>query len=194
LRQVTNAPILHFATHAFADLENPDLSYILLAPGSQSQRYDYLFLKEVSDLPLKNFSLVTLSACETGTGKDVPGEGVQSFTRSFLTAGVPSVVTSLWAVPDRSTSELMLRFYSRLSRGESLAGALRGAKLDFIHSQSFGHPANWAAFVVNGDGSARVPYVVGFNWLVLPFALLIAVAYLFWRKPQKMGTKGIAVP
>lgn len=194
LRQAARSPILHFATHAFADVENPDLSYILLAPDSPSQRYDYLFLKEVSDLPLTNFSLVTLSACETGTGKDVPGEGVQSFARSFLAAGVPSVVTSLWAVPDRSTSELMLRFYSRLSRSESIAQALQGAKLDFIHSQSAGHPSNWAAFVVNGDGGAKTPYVVGVEWLLLPLALLIAFAFLFRRRPQKMGRNGSAAP
>lgn len=181
-----DAPLLHFATHAFADLDNPDLSYILLAPSSSAQRYDYLFLKEVGDLPLKNVGLVTLSACQTGIGKDVPGEGIESFTRSFLAAGVPSVVTSLWAVPDRATSELMIRFYSRLAKGESVADALRGAKLEFIHSKTTAaHPSNWAAFVLTGDGRAQVPYVIGRKWLLLPIALLLLTVFAFRRRGGK---------
>ena len=172
--QDLNAPVLHLATHAFADLENPDLSYVLLASISPVQRYDYLFLKEVDALPLKGVRLVTLSACETGRGKEVRGEGVQSFSTSFLAAGVPSVVTSLWAVPDRRTAQLMMRFYSRLAHGESVANALRGAKLEFVHSTAAAHPANWAAFVVAGNPAARLPYVIGIGWLIAPILLAVA--------------------
>ena len=174
LMHPSSAPVLHFATHAVADLEDPDRSYILLAPASAAQRYDYLFLKEVGDLPVKNKDLVTLSACKTGIGKIVPGEGVLSFARSFLAAGVPSVVTSLWAVPDHATSQLMIRFYERLGKGEPLADALRGAKLEFIRSGLLAHPANWAAFVLDGDGSARLPYVVHAYWLAVPVTLVAA--------------------
>jgi tetratricopeptide (TPR) repeat protein len=175
LFQSAGAPVLHLATHAFADMENPELSYILLAPSAASQRYDYLFLKEVGDLPLAHTRLVTLSACDTGVGRDLPGEGIESFSRAFLSAGVPSVVTSLWAVPDRATSELMTRFYSRLAGGEPLADALRNAKLDFLHSPAARHPSNWAAFVLNGDGDARLPYVVRLVWVLVPAALILTV-------------------
>ena len=198
LLHVSGAPILHFATHAFADLDNPDLSYILLAPASSTQRYDYLFLKEVGDLPLSSVGLVTLSACETGIGKDLPGEGVQSFTRSFLAAGVPSVVTSLWAVPDQTTAQLMVRFYSRLAQGATISEALRGAKLEMLHSPNAGHPSNWAAFVVNGDGAARVPYVIGRKWLLLPIAALLAIVFGFRKRAGRaapfLATRHRSVP
>jgi len=169
----SDAPVLHFATHAFVDLENPDLSYILLAPSSKSQHYDYLFLKEISDLPLANRTLVTLSACQTGIGKDVPGEGVQSFAAKLLASGAPTVITSLWQVSDRATEELMIRFYRYVANGELVAEAMRHAKLDFLHSQPTVHPAYWAAFVVTGDGTARVPYVIRLRWLLVPIALAI---------------------
>ncbi|HEX6896081.1 MAG TPA: CHAT domain-containing tetratricopeptide repeat protein [Bryobacteraceae bacterium] len=173
--QDLRTPVLHLATHAFADLENPDLSYILFASTSTVQRYDYLFLKEVDELPLKGVRLVTLSACETGRGREVRGEGVQSFATSFLAAGVPSVVTSLWVVPDQRTAQLMMRFYSRLARGEPVAGAMRGAKLEFVHSATAAHPANWAAFVVDGNASARLPYVIGIGWLMTPILLALGI-------------------
>lgn len=176
LFQRIGAPVLHFATHAFADLDNPELSYIVLAPASSSQRYDYLFLKEVPDIPT-NSEIVTLSACETGIGKDVRGEGVQSFARAFLATGTPAVLTSLWAVPDQRTAQLMVRFYERLAKGDTAVDALRRAKLDFLHSRAAAHPANWAAFVLSGDGTARVPYVVGRKWLVVPFAALLLVLF-----------------
>ncbi len=171
----SGAEVLHFATHAFADLNNPDLSYILMASSNPAQRYDYLFLREVGELPLSNVRLATLSACDTGVGKDTPGEGVESFSRAFLGAGVPSVVTSLWSVGDQATAELMTRFYARLAAGDPVAEAMREAKLEFLHSKAASHPAYWAAFVVSGSGEMRVAYFVSWKWLLLPL-LLIALA------------------
>jgi CHAT domain-containing protein len=168
LERDTPAPVLHFATHAYADPQNPDRSYILLAPSSASQRFDYLFLKEVYSLPLKSVDLATVSACESDAGKLIAGEGVESFTRAFLAAGVRSVVTSLWSVGDRSTAALMVRFYSALADGMSKADALRAAKLDFIRASSASHPAFWAAFIINGDSDSRIPYVVSWLWLLAP--------------------------
>jgi CHAT domain-containing protein len=165
-------PFLHIASHAFMDPQDPNRSYILLSPGLEGQRYDYLYLKEVYDLPLRNVDLATLSSCETDLGKFVPGEGVQSFTTAFLASGAKSVVASLWKVGDKSTAELMLRFYKGLKRGDPKAEALREAKLDFVHSKSASHPANWAAFVMNGDGSSRAPYILTWTRLVLPFLIL----------------------
>jgi hypothetical protein len=87
------------------------------------------------------------------------------------------VVTSLWAVSDRPTAELMVRFYSRLAGGNSLADALRGAKLEFLHSNTAAHPAYWAAFILNGEGRSSLPYVVGRKWLLLPVALILAILF-----------------
>jgi CHAT domain-containing protein len=117
--RLSGAPVLHFATHAFADPQDSNRSYILLAPASRSERFDYLFLKEVYGARLSGVELATVSACQTDVGKLVRGEGVESFSRAFLAAGARSVVTSLWNVGDRSTAEMMLRFYSQLASGAS---------------------------------------------------------------------------
>ncbi len=175
-------PILHFATHAYADMQDPDRSYILLAPSSPSQQFDYLFLKEVYELPLSTTGLVTVSACQTDTGKLIRGEGVESFSRAFLGAGAGSVVTSLWRVGDTATAELMLRFYTGLAKGTPKAEALRSAKLEFLRNPASAHPAYWAAFVLNGDGDSSIPYVVGWTWFSIPAAVLLAAVFFAIRR------------
>jgi CHAT domain-containing protein len=161
-------------------MNDPSRSYILLAPPSQSQGFDRLFLREVNELPLKGVDLVTVSACETNAGKLIRGEGVQSFSRAFLAAGARSVVTSLWAVGDRATADLMLQFYSRLTQGQFKADALRSAKLEVLHRPESAHPSHWAAFVLNGESLASLPYIVSWTWIASPLALL-AGAILFFR-------------
>lgn len=173
-------PILHFATHALADSQNSDLSYILLAPASQKDRFDDLYLREVYDLPLRKVDLVVLSACETNVGKLVAGEGVQGFSQAFLAGGARSVVTSLWSVGDTSTAEFMLRFYRQLAKGETVAEALRTTKLQFLaHAQS-AHPMHWAAFTVAGDGDFQLPRLIEWKWLL--GVLTLALAAALWKR------------
>ena len=99
-----------------------------------------------------NADLVTLSACRTGLGKMVSGEGVLGLTRAFLYAGSRSVVASLWNVNDTATAELMKIFYQNLRRGLSKDEALRQAKLRLLHGkqQNWHHPYFWASFVLVG--------------------------------------------
>jgi CHAT domain-containing protein len=98
-----------------------------------------------------NADLVVLSACETGLGKEVKGEGLVSLTRAFMYAGTPSVVASLWKVADLSTAELMTRFYRHLKDGKlSKAEALRQAQLELIQEGRFDHPYFWSPFVLIG--------------------------------------------
>jgi CHAT domain-containing protein len=105
---------------------------------------------EIFNLRL-NADLVVLSACETGLGKQVKGEGVIGLTRAFLYAGTPSVVVSLWKVLDRSTPELMSRFYRHLKDEQtSKAHALRQAQLELLRQKGLAHPYYWASFVVVG--------------------------------------------
>jgi CHAT domain-containing protein len=152
-------PVLHFATHAMSDAEDPARSFILLAPRHAPDAYDYLFLKEASGLNLRNVDLVTVSACDTARGKLVEGESTESFGGAFLDAGAKAVVASLWPVGDQATSRLMHGFYSGLAKGDSVAVALRQAKiLALKNGQS--HPYYWAGFIVSGDGEVRLPYVV----------------------------------
>ena len=187
-------PVLHFATHGFADLQNPDLSYLLLAPASRSRRFDYLFLKEVYGLPLGGVELVTLSACETEAGKLAPGEGVESFSQAFLATGVRAVVTSLWRVGDKPAAELMLRFYRRVWAGEPVEDALRGAKIEFLRHPASSHPAYWAAFAVYGDGNLKLPYVIRWAWMAIAGALVLGAGIYLWRLPKRQapGPRGAA--
>ncbi len=153
LREKAFPPLLHFATHAFADPEDPDRSYVLLA-GEQS--LDYLFLREAAGLSLQDVSLVTVSACDSGTGKFTGGEGVQNFGLAFLTAGAKAAVTSLWRIGDRSSAELVDRFYDLLASGNTAQDALREAKLEFRRSNTTAAmPAYWAGLILTGDGDGE---------------------------------------
>ena len=145
--------IVHLATHAYADPDQPDYSAVLLAPSGADDA-GLLSMFEVYDLRL-NADLVTLSCCETGVGKSVRGEGVLGLSRAFITAGAREVVCSLWQVPDAATSRLMQSFYAHLSDGETTSESLRAAKLELLGTPDLGHPSNWAAFSLVRGPSAQ---------------------------------------
>jgi CHAT domain-containing protein len=92
-----------------------------------------------------------LSACETGLGADVKGEGLVGLTRAFFYAGAPKVVVSLWKVEDRSTRELMVKFYGQLNQTSHKAEALRQAKLKLMENKKLAHPFYWAPFILVGE-------------------------------------------
>lgn len=93
-----------------------------------------------------------LSACQTGLGKEVRGEGLIGLTRGFMYAGTPRVVVSLWNVNDRATSELMARFYTRMLKGgERPAAALRRAQVEMLEGRRWDPPYYWAAFILQGE-------------------------------------------
>ena len=150
------AALIHFATHGVPDERRPDLAGLVLTPQGEAED-GFLQVHEIFNLKL-SADLVVLSACETGLGRQVSGEGLLSLTRGFLYAGAPSVVVSLWRVSDqRSTPDLMERFYRGLDRGGDRAGdkseALRQAKLGVIRNGQ-AHPYYWAPFVLIGDPDA----------------------------------------
>ncbi len=91
--------------------------------------------------------LVVLSACNTGRGR-ITGDGVMGLARSFLVAGVPTVVASLWKVPDNPTKTLMIAFYQALQRNPDTAVALRSAMLETIKQHP--NPRDWSAFITVG--------------------------------------------
>lgn len=140
--------IVHFATHAFAHPEEAPLSGLVLPGNRRSSGEDgILFLGEVYGLSL-NAELVVLSACDTGLGQDVAGEGIIGLTRGFLYAGAARVLVSLWLVNDASTPQFMVNFYDTLLKTNSTAGALRQAKLKLIEAEA--PPKFWAAFILIG--------------------------------------------
>lgn len=146
-----NFKILHLAMHGLVDHENPLYSKLVFTSEDGSQDH----LLEAGDLYNMeiNAQLAVLSACNTGYGKMQKGEGVMSLSRAFTYAGCPSVVMSLWSVPDMQTADIMVRFFKGLKAGFTKDKALQKAKLDYLETSPFSesHPLFWAGFVPSGD-------------------------------------------
>jgi CHAT domain-containing protein len=144
---------IHFATHGFLDERKPGRSGILLSREPDSMEDGILQVGEITRLKM-DAELVTLSACSTGVGKLINGEGVLGLTRAMFYAGARNVAVSLWNVNDSATAALMTSFYGHLKRGLSEDEALRLAKLGVLHNQYtvWRHPYYWAAFVLEGEG------------------------------------------
>ena len=147
-----NYRILHLATHGRADNRVGDYAFLAFTEIKDSVENELLYVKDLYNLQL-NADLVVLSACETGIGKLQRGEGIISLARAFAYAGAKSIVTSLWSINDKSTSELMRFFYRELRRGKDKDEALRMARLRFLKESSVrnAHPFFWAAFLPLGD-------------------------------------------
>lgn len=145
--------ILHFATHGIINNEHPQLSGIVLSLIDQrgNSERGFLRLHDIYKLHL-NSDLVVLSACRTGLGKRINGEGFVGLTRGFMYAGARAVIASLWKVDDEATAELMGHLYDAMLR-EHLppAAALQKAKRTMQDHPRWHHPYYWAGFVLQGD-------------------------------------------
>ncbi len=146
---LSSARLIHLATHGFFNETNPLEGSLALAPtqnNSGPAGDGFLTAAEILDSHLRA-DLVVLSACDTGRGR-ITGDGVVGLSRSFLAAGVPSVMVSLWQVPDEATAALMLTFYQQRLAGKDNAQALRQAMLAML--DAYPAPVNWAAFTLVG--------------------------------------------
>ncbi len=114
-------------------------------------------MRDIADLSLAA-DLVTLSSCDTGTGKAESEEGITGPVPAFLFAGARSVVGSLWPVDDSATEIEMKKFYFHVAQGEDMAIALRDAKLDYMRLESSRPPVLWAGFILVGDGSEPIEF------------------------------------
>jgi CHAT domain-containing protein len=139
---------IHFATHGILDESHPSRSALALSVSSTAED-GLLQVSEIANLRIRA-ELVTLSACSTGLGELVSGEGMLGLVRAFLYAGASSVAVSLWNVNDAATSALMKEFYRGLSHSVSPEEALRRAQLSLIHQADspWHHPHYWAPFVL----------------------------------------------
>jgi CHAT domain-containing protein/tetratricopeptide (TPR) repeat protein len=145
--------LIHFATHGIIDTRYPDLSGLALSgfDTAGAPTRGLLGLPDIYSLNL-NADLVVLSACETALGRDIRGEGLLGLTQGFLYAGARGVVASLWPVADRTTADLMQRFYDQMLRdGLRPADALRRAQLSIAAEPRWSHPYYWSAFILLGD-------------------------------------------
>ena len=157
--QLSSYKIVHFATHGWLDPDYPELSGIILSLIDEQgrSRNGVLQMHQIFDLRLPA-ELVVISACETGIGKKIKGEGLNGLSRGFMYAGARRVIASLWKVNDGSTSELMNYFYGDLKLRDGVnfnqtrpAAALRAAQLKMMENPLWRHPYYWAAFIIQGD-------------------------------------------
>ena len=144
--------ILHFAVHGLISTRYPDRSALLLRSDPQGREDGLLQAREIATLPLRA-DLVTLSACDTGTGKINGQEGSATLVRPFLVAGAKAVVANLWGADDDFTKTLMKEFYSQLESGLDVGSALTQAKLRITGRYGKAAPPRlWAGFIAVGDG------------------------------------------
>ncbi len=144
---------VHIATHGILDSERPGLSSLVLSLVDEQGRAQDGFLRanDIYNLKLPA-ELVVLSACQTGLGKEIRGEGLVGLTRGFMYAGAARVVVSLWSVNDRATADLMSAFYQKMLRqGERPAAALRAAQIEMWRQKQWRSPYYWAAFTLQGE-------------------------------------------
>jgi CHAT domain-containing protein len=148
---------------------------------------------EIVNLEMRATDLITLSACQTGTGREVPDEGTVGLARAFHLSGCRTVVASLWPVGDRHTEQLMSEFHRNFwLRGRTKADALRDAQIQLLRNPVYRHhPELWAGWVVSGDGSGTAPWPAGspgvtppWIWCVLAVGALgvIAAGIFFARR------------
>ena len=146
-------PLLHLIGHGRTDPRHPELSGLLLSSYTRQgrPRPGWLTAREVREIEL-SADVVVLSACQTGLGKEVRGEGLVGLSHSVLAAGASSVVASLWNVDDQATAALMDRFYGEmLDHGRPPAEALRLAQLSLRNERRWNSPYYWGGFVLQGD-------------------------------------------
>ena len=145
--------ILHLATHAILDPQNPINSRIAFSKNEADENEDgFLHVFEILNMDIKA-NLSVLSACNTGLGAYEKGEGIMSLARAFTYAGCQSVLLSHWSIDDQSTSQLMDHFYANLKAGNNKSEALKNAKLSFLSmaSEIRSHPYYWSGFSLYGD-------------------------------------------
>ena len=152
-KELAQYQYIHFATHGFFNGTQPELSGIVmsLVDKNGKQQNGFLYLQDVFNLKL-SAELVVLSACETGLGEEVKGEGIVGLTRGFMYAGAPRVVVSLWKVNDEATAKLMTFFYQKmLVEKMKPVEALRAAQIEMLNSAEWQDPEYWAAFILQGE-------------------------------------------
>jgi CHAT domain-containing protein/Tfp pilus assembly protein PilF len=145
--------IVHFATHSLLNNDRPELSGVVLSLVDRRGRPQNGFLRlyDIYNLRL-GAELVVLSACESALGEEIKGEGLIGLTRGFLYSGAPRVLATLWNIDDRTTAEMMRRFYEGLlARGERPAAALRAAQVTMWRSKAWDTPYYWGAFTLQGE-------------------------------------------
>lgn len=181
LQSANQHSVIHLATHANVNNTDPSQSFITFNPVSRDNK---LYAQEIYNLNLDSAQLVILSACETGTGKLVKGEGLMSLSRAFAYAGCPNIITSLWKAEDKTTSFITQRLHFYLGEKFSKGKALQQAKLDLLRNSEidsrFKTPTYWAHLIFIGNYE---PDHKRNNWQWVAFGIIMMLlGYEFAKK------------
>lgn len=159
LRALATSRYVHLATHGEFLRSDPSSPFsfgsavIALSGASGSSRQVFLTAEHIRSADLSGVELITLSACDSGIGRPTAGQGMLGFQTAFMSAGVKSVLVSLWPVPDQATAALMTAFYRELwAGGKSASEALRLAQSEIRTQKGYEAPLYWAAWVLVGKG------------------------------------------
>jgi CHAT domain-containing protein len=185
--QYSNAfKIVHLATHAMVNNSEDNLSYIAFAPKGVKQD-NLLYAQEIYNLHLQNTGLVILSACETGAGQLVKGEGVLSLSRAFSYAGCPNIITSLWKADDFSTAYLTRRIHRYLKEAYPIAKAVQKAKIDYLNDNTINprlkQPYYWSHLIFIGNLTTEESFAWG--WFIVAGVILLLLLLILMKKPGK---------
>ncbi|MDN3586253.1 CHAT domain-containing protein [Pedobacter aquatilis] len=181
--------LLHLATHAFADNENPAKSFIAFYPqAADSGLKTRLYLPEIYNLNLQTAKLVILSACESGNGTLINGEGLMSLARAFSYAGCNNIITSMWNADDASTAAILDLFHQNINQGISFTNALNKAKQDYLQESQISPAKKRAAYW------AHIRFIGGFEqepkaraiWI---YAIMIPICVILALISRKIFSK-----
>lgn len=180
-------PIVHLATHAIANDSLPMQSFIAFYNVAGLQEIQHrLYEQEIYNLDMSHVRLVILSACETGSGQLVNGEGIMSLSRAFSFAGCKSVLASLWKADDAATASITRRMHHYLQNGDAKDIALQKAKIDYLNDKGIDErhkiPSYWSHLILIGDGQPvseknYILYFVAGGGLIL-----LMLRYVYYRK------------
>jgi CHAT domain-containing protein len=178
--------LLHLAMHGKPDKNKSNLAYLAFAnQPTDSLNDNKLYHYEIANLKT-SAQLAVLSACETGIGKNVEGEGIMSLGRSFMYAGIPSVVMSLWKIEDNATSELLPLFYKNLAKGENKNISLQQAKLEYLNNSSElkAHPFYWASMISLGHHEPLKPghSMTITHWLLTVLGIISIIGLILTKR------------
>jgi len=182
-----NFNILHFAMHTLVNDDDPLASKLVFTLNNDTIEDGFLNTYEIYNLDL-NAELAVLSACKTGVGKLSKGEGIMSLARSFMYAGVPGIVMTLWEIEDISSAEIMTGFYKNLKDGLKKDEALRNSKLSYLETANpaQSHPYFWAAYVQIGNNNPVITYSKYMYYIYAVILLsVIGTVYLLLNRRRK---------
>ena len=183
ISELNNQDILHLSTHGVIDSLNPLYSKLVFTDSGLPDEDNMLHYYEIYNL--KTIAkLIVLSACHSGYGSYIKGEGIISLARAFCNAGCPAVVTTLWSVNDESGSEVIIAFYKQFLSGKSKVESLQLAKLDYLDDADplHSHPHYWAPHIVVGDPARIIHKNKPILIYVLAGILLILVFYFAFKR------------